>query len=106
MTTTPDTIFGTVLRHVLKPLLDRLDALESRIVALEQREDVGVWEPGRTYPKYAGVTHDGHYWFAQAQTSEAPGEGCPAWRLAVRRGKQGREGKRGPAGPAGRCAHT
>lgn len=64
--------------------------------------DSKVYEAGKVYPKGAGTTWDGHYWIALAQTSEAPGEGCPSWRLAVRRGKQGREGKQGKDGSAGR----
>lgn len=64
--------------------------------------DAKVWAAGTTYPKGAGTTWDGHYWIAQAQTSEQPGEGSPAWRLAVRRGKQGREGKQGKDGSPGR----
>jgi hypothetical protein len=72
-------------------------ALEARIVALEARPigaiDAGVFEPGRTYARGDGTTWDGHYWIAQVETSEPPGEGCRSWRLAVRRGKVGREGK-------------
>lgn len=64
--------------------------------------DAKVWTAGTTYPKGAGVTWDGHYWIAQQQTSEQPGEGNPAWRLAVRRGKQGREGKQGKDGTPGK----
>jgi hypothetical protein len=64
--------------------------------------DAKVWSAGTVYPKGAGVTSDGHYWIAQTQTSEPPGEGNPAWRIAVRRGKQGREGQRGKDGAPGK----
>lgn len=64
--------------------------------------DKKVWSAGTTYPKGAAVTWDGHYWMAVESTVEPPGEGCPAWRLVVRRGKQGREGKAGKEGAPGR----
>jgi hypothetical protein len=64
--------------------------------------DAKVWTAGTVYPKGAGVTWDGGYWLAQAPTSDAPGEGHPAWRLCVRRGKTGREGKQGKDGAPGR----
>lgn len=64
--------------------------------------DASVWKAGTVYPKGAGVTWDGHYWIALAKTSEQPGEANPAWRLAVRRGKQGREGQKGKDGSPGR----
>jgi hypothetical protein len=88
---------AAVLRELLRPIQARLEHLEQITKALEQREDAGVWQPGVSYPKYAGVTHAGHYWIASERTKDQPGEGNPAWRLAVRRGKTGREGKRGPA---------
>lgn len=64
--------------------------------------DAKVWTAGVTYPKGAGTTWDGHYWIATAQTSDPPGEGNPAWRMAVRRGKTGRQGERGKDGAPGR----
>jgi hypothetical protein len=90
-----------------------LDETRGWILRLEQGErfkefvlgmpfDAKVWSAGTVYPKGAGVTSDGHYWIAQAQTSEPPGEGNPAWRIAVRRGKQGREGQKGKDGAPGR----
>jgi hypothetical protein len=68
---------------------------DARIAALEARpivHDAGVFVDGTVYPKGAGVTWDGGFWIAQAETRREPGEGRPEWRLAVRRGKQGREG--------------
>lgn len=90
-----------------------LDETRGWILRLSQGERVKEWElgipfdakvyqAGLVYPKGAGVTWDGNYWIALKQTSEQPGEGSPAWRLAVRRGKQGREGKQGKDGSAGR----
>lgn len=65
--------------------------------------DFGVWEAGRTYSKGSGVTHDGHFWIAQGDTLQPPGEGGDtAWRLVVRRGKQGKQGEKGSPGRDGR----
>lgn len=64
--------------------------------------DAGVWESGKTYAAGAGVTWDGQWWIAVKETTSAPGEANPDWRLAVRRGKQGREGKPGKDGAPGK----
>jgi hypothetical protein len=103
VTPNPETILAAadVLRQIIKPLVDRIEVLETRLDAVEGREDAGVWQPGRTYPKFAGVTWNGSWWIAQARTSEQPGEGATAWRMAVRRGKQG---KQGPPGPPCECS--
>jgi len=117
MTHTAEDILGAaaVLRQIIGPLIERIDALDAKVTALAQRPvgviDGGLWKPGVTYPKGVGVTYDHHFWTSQAQTTEQPGNGCPAWRLAVSRGKTGREGKRGAMGPPGppgscRCAEV
>lgn len=52
--------------------------------------DAGVWKAGRTYPRGAGVTWQGAFWFAQRETNAKPGEPTPesrAWRLAVKAGR-------------------
>ena len=104
MTHTADDVLGAaaVLRELIGPLIERLDAQEARIAALEQQPigvlDAGVWTLGKRYEQGDGVTWDGHYWVAQEPTRTQPGDGSTPWRLAVRRGKQGREGK------ACRCA--
>ena len=99
---------ANVLREILRPLTERLDSLAERIEALEQRPigviDGGVYQAGQRYAKAVGVTHDGGFWVSQWETTEPPGEGSSAWRLALHRGKQGRDGKVGPPGPPCRCA--
>lgn len=55
--------------------------------------DYGTYAEGKLYPRGAGVSFDGHFWTAQKATSDRPGDGCPSWRLAVRRGKPGRDGR-------------
>lgn len=101
---------ANVLRELLRPIVERLDAQDARIAALEQRPisitDGGVWQQGQTYAQAVGVTHDGGYWVSQRQTSDQPGDGNASWRLAVHRGRQGRQGERGPQGPPGRDAEN
>ena len=98
MTPTPDNILAAadVLRQIITPLVERLDAFGTRLEALEEREYCGVWAPGQTYRKFSTATFEGHSWVARETTSEQPGNGSTAWTLQVRRGKQGREGKQGP----------
>ena len=102
--------FGPLIKdHAAKisTLTARLSAMESQaavqqqqIKALEARPvgaiDAGIHQPGKTYARGEGVTHDGHYWAAQRSTSSTPGDGDPSWRLVVRRGKTGREGRSCP----------
>ncbi len=93
---------AAVLRELLRPLQERIDEQDARLKALEQRPigviDAGVWKPGQSYPKAVGVTFAGAYWVSQQQTAEQPGDGSPAWRMALHRGKPGRQG------PPCRCA--
>jgi hypothetical protein len=90
---------------MIEPLLERLNAAEARIAILEARPigatDAGLFVAGKSYQAGDGVTWDHHFWVCQRPTTEGPGNGCPAWRLAVSRGKTGREGKRGAMGPPG-----
>jgi hypothetical protein len=99
---------ANVLRELLRPIVEKLDAMTERLEAVEARPigviDRGVFTTGTTYAAGDGTTWDGGYWVCQVQTTEQPGEGCQAWRLAVHRGKRGPEGKRGQTGPPGRDA--
>ena len=112
-----DAIIGGMARY-LRPVLENhtakiaalgarltaadnvIAALQQQIKALEARPvgaiDAGIHQPGKTYARGEGVTHDGHYWAAQRSTSSTPGDGDPSWRLVVRRGKTGREGRSCP----------
>jgi len=65
--------------------------------------DRGVYVQGKTYEKGDSVSFGGSLWIAQRDTEaiEKPGDGSPAWRLAVKHGRDGREGKVGPEGPKG-----
>jgi len=103
---------ANIFREILRPLVERLDAIDAQIAALERRPGAfrGPWEEGVTYQVNDGVQWGGHYWICRATTREQPVTGCAAWRICTSRGKPGREGKRGPAGPQGppgpscRCA--
>jgi hypothetical protein len=61
--------------------------------------DAGVWKAGTAYEPGDGVSWNGSFWFAHARTTDRPGHGATAWRLAV---KSGAEGKPGPEGKPGR----
>lgn len=50
----------------------------------------GVFVPGRMYEKGDCVTYGGSIWHANAETTTKPGDGSPAWTLAVKRGRDGR----------------
>jgi hypothetical protein len=53
----------------------------------------GVWQAGVDYQRGDGVTMDGSFWIALADTAARPGSpsGDKAWRLAVKRGRDARE---------------
>lgn len=53
--------------------------------------DRGVYRAGIEYAQGDGVTWAGSFWIAQAPTSEKPGDGATAWRLAVKAGRAGRD---------------
>ena len=114
MTPNPEDVLdaASVLREILRPLVERLDAQDAtmraqaeRIAVLEARPigcvDGGVWTAGRVYERGTGTTHGGAYWVAQRETLREPADGNDDWRLAVSRGRQG---KQGPPGPPGRDA--
>lgn len=52
--------------------------------------DVGFWRDGMEVEKGDGVTFGGSYWIAQEPTATKPEVGNPAWRLAVRKGRDGK----------------
>lgn len=65
--------------------------------------DAGVWKPGVTYPKGAGVTVKGAFFIAREQTQTRPDDGtiesARAWRLAVKGGRDGKPGRDGKDAP-------
>lgn len=52
--------------------------------------DVGFYREGMSVEKGDGVTFGGSYWIAQEDTDTKPGVGNPAYRLAVRKGRDGK----------------
>ena len=72
----------------------RLDDLERRIAALEQRpaglKYVGTWDAEIDYAPNEAATFGGSIWIARSPSRGLrPGEG-PEWQLAVKRGRDGR----------------
>lgn len=59
-----------------------------------------VWSEG-AYAKGDAVTWDGSLWVAGDTTTERPGTGATAWRLAAKRGRDGRDGVKGERGERG-----
>lgn len=49
----------------------------------------GVYVPGKAYERGDVVTWGGSLWHANDETSSRPGDGSPAWTLAVKRGRDG-----------------
>jgi len=49
----------------------------------------GVYVPGKLYERGDVVTWAGSLWHANAETTTRPGDGAPAWTLAVKRGRDG-----------------
>jgi Collagen triple helix repeat (20 copies) len=69
--------------------------------------DRGVYKPGQ-YETGDSVTFGGSIWNCLMPTTDKPGNGSTAWRLAVKHGRDGRDGlpgekgDRGPPGEPGR----
>lgn len=52
--------------------------------------DAGFWREGMKLEKGDGVTHGGSYWIAQEDTDTKPDLNNPAFRLAVKKGRDGK----------------
>jgi hypothetical protein len=70
-------------------LRNRLDELERNRVKFCRTFEWGV-----VYSEGSFVTHQGSLWYATAETRQAPGEGCTAWCLAVKRGSDAKAAQR------------
>lgn len=75
---------------------------ETKEFAIAAPFDAGVWKPGTTYPKGAGVTVKGAFFIAREKTQTRPDDGtvesARAWRLAVKGGRDGKPGRDGKDG--------
>jgi len=69
----------------LKPLVERISALEQAQTKSLADSYKGAWLPGR-YARGALVTHGGSLWLAVEDAEGKPG-GSPAWRLIVKSGR-------------------
>jgi hypothetical protein len=70
-------------RRVIASLEDRIEALEARPGV----KYLGVHQAGQSYQPGDMVTRSGGMWHCEAPTTDTPGEGSKAWRLAVKRGR-------------------
>jgi hypothetical protein len=79
-----------------KPLRDRIEALEHRVVEAETKAAEfryrGVWQPGEQYRRNNFVTYDASVWACLRDTEGKPGQ-CLDWQLAVRKGKDGKDAR-------------
>jgi hypothetical protein len=62
--------------------------------------DQGVFKEGSEYRIGDGVTFQGSFWIAQAETKQRPGDSSD-WRLAVKKGRDGKNGTNGTNGRDG-----
>ena len=53
----------------------------------------GVWRHEGKYSKGNFCSYGGSLWHCNTETSTKPGDGNPAWQLAVKHGRDGRDGK-------------
>lgn len=85
-------------RVMLKAITEIAMQLHARIKELEDRPPAptlrycGVHVEGASYDPGNLVTWQGSMWHCQEPTTDAPGQG-PAWKLAVKKGRDGRDGK-------------
>jgi hypothetical protein len=83
---------------VLREFRERVDKLEARLAAVEQRPAAvayrGIWEPGQTYHRGDFVTRAGSVWHCELDSSRGiiPGTST-AWKLACKKGSDGRDAK-------------
>jgi hypothetical protein len=84
-------VVGTILREQLDPMRARLDALEDVVRNAKSLQYRGVHEAGTAYDAGDTVTYGGSLWHCNSLTKDRPGEGNPAWTLAVKRGRDGKD---------------
>ena len=91
-------VLATVILAERRAMHTRLDALEARLTAVEDKpslEYLGTWATDKTYRRGNAVTRAGSVWILNkaATTTTAPGtpEGASAWTLACKRGSDGRD---------------
>lgn len=75
------------LGKALRPLADRIAALEKRGNENETFRYCGTWQAAGEYVRGNFVTHAGGMWHCNAPTREKPGVGTD-WQLAVKGGAQ------------------
>jgi len=66
----------------------------------------GVFVDGQQYDRGDTTTWGGSLWHCDDPTTEKPGEGSKAWRLAAKRGRDGKDGLPGAKGERGADARA
>ena len=84
-------IANAIKMALMGPLVrGRIEQLEARLVALEQRPGLkycGIFQTGKAYSEAQLVTHQGGLWLAESPTTYAPGADGSGWKLIVKRGE-------------------
>lgn len=65
----------------------RGDRIETRAITVPAMIYRGVYAPGKAYGRGDCVTWGGSLWHCNVDTVTRPGDGDPAWTLAVKRGR-------------------
>lgn len=79
------------------PLLQRIADLEGAMKEEKGLAYRGVFTAGEIYDVGNMVTSGGSLWHCDQLTKDRPGDGNPAWTLAVKRGRDGKDLTRGAA---------
>ena len=84
-----------VMMEYVKALRARLDEQGKKITQLEttRMKYCGVWKHGTAYCEGDFVTLRGCVWACVAPTNSATPGKSPAWRLAVKAGRDGKDAK-------------
>jgi hypothetical protein len=84
-------VLTIVMRQARQRLEARIDALETKIASLEQRnaagpEYKGIFRQTERYTRGNLTTHRGGLWLALEDTNRVPGSNATSWKLIVKRG--------------------
>jgi hypothetical protein len=87
----------TYIVKAMTPLVDRIAALQQKVVDLQERPTISyekTFSPDKLYSPGNLTTHQGSLWHANVETKGiAPGDGNVAWTLIVKRGRDGKDAR-------------
>lgn len=79
---------GTVdLIALLRPIFDRVAALESELAEARNLGYKGVWRSNSIYNRGNLCTHSGSLWIAETTTDAKPGTPDSGWKMVAKGGK-------------------